>query len=96
MRRGTKAEVIPNHVDEVTKKKRTKTLIELSKKLEIDYMNKFIGKKVIFIPEVYKDGYLIGHTGNYLLVKYKGMEDLLNKDVLVEIKSVEYPYVIGE
>ena len=96
LRRGTKAEVIPNHVDEVTKKKRTKTLIELSKKLEIDYMNKFIGKKVIFIPEVYKDGYLIGHTGNYLLVKYKGMEDLLNKDVLVEIKSVEYPYVIGE
>ena len=96
LRRGTKAEVIPNHVDEVTKKKRTKTLIELSKKLEIDYMNKFIGKKVIFIPEVYKDGYLIGHTGNYLLVKYKGMENLLNKDVLVEVKSVEYPYVIGE
>ena len=96
LRKGTKAEELPNHIDEVTKKDRCHVLLELSKKLEIDYMHKFIGKEMIFIPEVYRDGYLIGHTGNYLLVKYKGCEELLHKDVSIKIKSVEYPYVIGE
>ena len=51
---------------------------------------------MIFIPEVYKDGYLIGHTGNYLLVKYKGCMELLHNNVDVTIKEVDYPYVIGE
>ena len=96
LRHGTKAEHIPNHIDEVTKKERCHKLIDLSKKLEIEYFNKFINTKQIFIPEVYKDGYLIGHTGNYLLVKYKGCQELKNQDVEVTIKKVEYPYVIGE
>ncbi len=96
LRRGTKAELIPNHIDEVTKKERVHALTSLSKELEINYMNKFVGREVIFIPEVYKDGYLIGHTGNYLLVKAKGCENLLNQDVKVIIKEVSYPYVIGE
>ena len=43
--------------------------MELSRKLEEEYMLKFIGSEVTFIPEVRKDNYLIGHTGNYLLVK---------------------------
>ena len=93
LRKGTKAEELPNHVDDVTKKDRVK---EVSKNLEIEYMNKYINKEVIFIPEVYRDGYLIGHTGNYLLVKYKGSEDLLHKDVKVTIDSIEYPYVIAK
>lgn len=96
LRKGTKAEELPNHVDDVTKKDRVKRLIEVSKNLEIEYMNKYINKEVIFIPEVYRDGYLIGHTGNYLLVKYKGSEDLLHKDVKVTIDSIEYPYVIAK
>ena len=96
LRRGTKAEIIPNHVDEKTKKDRAHRLIELSKELEIEYMSKFVGSEVTFIPEVYKNGYLIGHTGNYLLVKSKGDESLINTDVKVVIKKVEYPYVIGE
>ena len=96
LRKGTKAEELPNHVDDVTKKDRVKRLIKVSKNLEIEYMNKYINKEVIFIPEVYRDGYLIGHTGNYLLVKYKGSEDLLHKDVKVTIDSIEYPYVIAK
>ena len=96
LRHGTKAEMLPNHIDEVTKKKRSHELIELSEMLEKNYFNKFIGKKMIFIPEVYKDGYLQGHTGNYLLVKYKGCMELLHNNVDVTIKEVDYPYVIGE
>ena len=96
LRKGTKAETLPNHLDEKTKKDRCRRLIELSEELEIKYMNKFIGKEVVFIPEVYKDGYLIGHTGNYLLVKYKGCEELIHQNINTTIEKVEYPYVIGK
>ncbi len=95
LRKGTKAEELPHHIDEVTKKSRVKILINKSQELEKEYMNKFLGQEVIFIPEVYKDGYLIGHTGNYLLIKYKGSEELLHQDVTVTINKLEYPYLIG-
>lgn len=92
----TKAATLPNQVDQNTKKERVKILLNLSKELEIEYMNKYINSEIIFIPEVRKDNYLIGHTGNYLLIKTAGEENLLHQDVEVKIKSVNYPYLIGE
>ena len=96
LRRGTKAETLPNHIDEKIKKERCRKLIDLSEELEKEYFNKFVGKEVVFIPEVYKNGYLIGHTGNYLLVKYKGCEELIHQNINTVIEKVEYPYVIGK
>ena len=96
LRKGTKAEILPNHLSEEVKKDRCRRLIRLSEDLEIKYFNKFVGSEVVVIPEVYKDGYLIGHTGNYLLVKVKGNKELLHEDLKCTIKKVEYPYVIGE
>ena len=94
-RSGTVADKMGNQNDECVKKKRVKVLLDLSKELEISYMNKFIGKTVSFIPEVIKDGYLIGHTGNYLLIKYKG-DNLDHESHDVMIESIEYPYCIGK
>ena len=94
-RRGTVADNMDNQVDECVKKKRVRVLLDLSKELEIDYMNKFVGKKVTFIPEVIKDGYLIGHTGNYLLIKCKG-DNLSHESHDVIITGVEYPYCVGD
>lgn len=96
LRKGTKAEELPNHLDNSIKKERVRKLIDLSKELEIEYMNNFIGENIIFIPEMYKEGYLIGHTGNYLQIKYKGNINLLNQDVEVKLDKVEYPYIIGK
>lgn len=95
-RNGTKAAEMPDQVDGKIKKDRVKVLLNLSKDLEKSYMEKFINKEVIFIPEIYKDDYIIGHTGNYLLVKMKGDKGLLNKDINVTINKIEYPYVIGK
>lgn len=95
-REGTKAASMPLQVDDITKKARAHKLIKLSEELEKEYFNKFIDKELYFIPEVYKDGYLIGHTGNYLQIKVKGNENLLNELVLVKIKSVDYPYCVSE
>lgn len=96
LRRGTKAEELLGFVDGSVKKERVKIMLDISKELEIKYFNKFIGEYVEFLPEVYKDGYIIGHTGNYLLVKTKGTMDDLRKIKSIKIKRVEYPYVIGE
>lgn len=59
-------------------------------------MNKFINEEVIFIPEVYKDGFIIGHTGNYLQIKTNGCINDINSDIKVKIIKNEYPYLIGE
>ena len=94
-REGTKADLMDNQVDDVTKKNRAHVLIELSKELELNYMNKFIGKEIEFIPETYKDGYLCGHTGNYLAIKTKGNKELINNIVKVKIEKIEYPYCVS-
>ena len=96
LRKGTKAEELPNHLDNTIKKSRVKELMELSKELEIEYFNKFINKEVEFLPEIYKDGNVMGHTGNYLLVKKKGNIDELNNINKVILEKVEYPYCIGK
>lgn len=96
LRKGTKAESIPNHVNDITKKTRVKQLVELSKELENKYMDKFINNKVLVLPEIYKEGYLIGHTDNYLNVRFKGKSDLLNKIIEVKIINNNYPYLDGE
>ena len=95
-RDGTKAAIMSNHIDDVTKKQRVKVLTDLSIELENNYMNKYINKQVIFIPEVEKDGYIIGHTGNYLQVKCLGCKKDLGNDLKVRITANEYPYLIGE
>ena len=95
VRKGTKAEYMLNQIDDVIKKQRVKKLLELSKELEINYMQKFIGKEILFIPEVCHDSYLIGHTGNYLLIKALGSKNLLNKDVVVMITEIAYPYCLA-
>ncbi|MDD4547908.1 MAG: tRNA (N(6)-L-threonylcarbamoyladenosine(37)-C(2))-methylthiotransferase MtaB, partial [Bacilli bacterium] len=80
-REGTAAAKMDNHIDPVIKKSRVKELLKLSKKLEVNTMSNYIGAAIEFIPEVYIDGYLMGHAGNYLAVKAKGDEALLNKPV---------------
>ena len=95
-RKGTEADLMSNQVNEEVKKQRVQELLKLSKKLEIDYMNKFIDQEITFIPEVKKDGYLIGHTGNYLLIKLKDNNYKLHENLLIKIVNVEYPYCIGQ
>lgn len=93
VREGTKAELMQDgFISEDIKKDRVKRLLSISTELEKEYMSQFIGQIVDFIPEVYKDGYLIGHTGNYLLLKVKGCQELIHQLIKVQIEKIEYPY----
>ena len=94
-REGTKAARLNNKLDGKTKKEYAKRLIDVSEELEINYMNKFINKKLDVLVEEYKDGYSYGHTSNFIYVKIKG-EYEHNEFVSVGLKKVEYPYMIGE
>ena len=96
LRKGTKAEELDNHIDDLTKKERVKTILNISEQLEKEYFSKFINKEVEFLPEIYKEGYIIGHTGNYLLIKTKGNIEDLNEIKKVKIKEIQYPYCISE
>ena len=95
-RDGTVASKMKNKVNGNVKKQRVKKLLEVSKELEINYMKRFINKELTFIPEVYDNGYLIGHTGNYLLIKAKGDAECVSREVEVLIKAIEYPYLVSE
>ncbi len=95
-RKGTKADLMENQVPEDIKKKRVKELLTISKELEQSYFEKFVGREVSFIPEVLKNGYIIGHTGNNLLVKKEGDSICDHEEICGKIVKVEYPYVIME
>ncbi len=94
-RDGTAACNLPNHLDNTIKKERARKLLSISKTLEMEYMSKFVGKEVEVLPETtYEEG-IIGHTGNYLLVKVKTNDFDLQKKRTVIIESMEYPYCIS-
>jgi len=96
VREGTKAATMQDgFIKEEIKKERVKILLELSRQLEQEYMEKWIGQVVDFIPEVYKDGYLIGHSGNYLLLKVKGDKNLLHQLLSLKVEQILYPYCLG-
>ena len=91
VRKETVEETMENQNKKKTKKERVHILMDISKELELDYMNKFVGCEVEFIPEVSKDGYIIGHTGNYLQIKSK-IKSNGHETIKTTIKSIEYPY----
>ena len=95
LRKGTKAETLPNHIDNEEKKSRARRLLEVSKELELNYYSKYLNKEVEVLVEETKDGYSFGHTGNYLYVKIN-KELKHNTFVTVKITDIEYPYCIGE
>ena len=95
VRKGTVAEKMDNQLSEVVKKERVKRVLELSKELEIKYMEKFLGKEVLFIPETKREEYVIGHTGNYLLIKAKSNIELSHEALKCKLDSVNYPYIMA-
>ena len=95
IRKGTVAESLPDHLDQSIKKDRARRLLEVSKELEKNYFNKYIGKEVEVLIEETKDGYSYGHTGNYLYVKInKELEH--NTFVQVKVTKIDYPYCLAE
>lgn len=94
-RKGTKADLMDNQIDEQTKHKRVKEVLKLSEELEIEHMNKFINTDVLVLIEKFENGIISGHTENYIPVKANGVESDINELLMIHIDKMEYPYLIG-
>lgn len=79
-RKGTIAANMDNQVDPKIKKERVQSLMNLSRKLQGAYIEKFINKEVEVIFEtIDNNGYLCGHSSNYIKVKAKGPKEYINQ-----------------
>jgi len=96
-RKGTRAASMQNQIDGNIKEVRSKKLIELSNKNQLEYNENLIGKsvEVLFEDKEVENGitYFKGHTKNYILVKYKTDEELENTLKTVNISEAEEEFV---
>ena len=94
-RKGTKAAVMLNQINGDIKEERSKKLIELSDRNEIEYNKSYIGKNVEVLFEEEKDGMYKGHTQNYIMVYCQSKENLDNKIIDVVCEKAEKEHIIA-
>jgi threonylcarbamoyladenosine tRNA methylthiotransferase MtaB len=68
-REGTRAAMMKDQIDPQVKKERSKKLIEVSNKLQINYEKQFIGKEMDVLIEKLDSDFSYGHTSNFLYLK---------------------------
>ncbi len=90
-RKGTRAEVMENQVDEQEKHARSTALLEVEHKMRKGYQNQFKGRTeyVLIEEEVTIDGvtYQIGHNERYLKLAIVSDHDYTNGIVKVTVKD---------
>ena len=80
-KKGTPAAKMKNQISGDVKSQRSKEMIALSDKMNIDFLNNNIGKTVPVLFEDMENGFWQGHTTNYIKVLAKSDENLNNKIV---------------
>lgn len=95
-RDGTKACEIKNHLNNAEKKQRVKEVSILSKNQYNVYKEGFIGKDVEVLFEYEKDGFLFGHSGEYIPVMAKLDASKLNTIQKVKIKYLKEDTLYSE
>ena len=95
-RKGTKAANMENQIDEKTKAKRCRELIDLSNKNLQEYNKSYIGKIVKVLFEEEHGIYIEGHTDNYLCVKVEKKNNIQGKIKNVKIVECNGEEIIGE
>lgn len=87
-KKGTPAAKMKNQISGDVKSQRSKEMIALSDKMNIDFLNNNIGKTVPVLFEDMENGFWQGHTTNYIKVLAKSYENLNNKIVDVKLDKI--------
>lgn len=98
-RAGTKAADMPFQVDGNLKEERSKALIELNHRNEVEFMEGFIGRtmSVLYEEKVSgSDNSYVGYTENYLKVITESSEDISGKIVPTKVVAVEAEHMLGK
>ena len=82
-RDNTKAASMEGQISGDIKKKRVKTVINLSNKFENEYYQNRIGKQYDVLTEKRKDGTIVGHTTNYIPIV---INNIMDNNEIVEVK----------
>ena len=97
VRKGTKAEKMDGHLQKSVKEKRAATMIEECEKIRKDFLKKQVGKTVnVLFESKEKDGFVLGHTANYIPVKVKAEKALCGKFENVKITDSATDFCVGE
>lgn len=88
-RENTIASRLENKVDPKIKKERSDRLEHLKKIMAHREREKYIGKELDVLVEEKIGDFLFGYSENYLRVKFKGDESLLNRIQRVTINTIE-------
>lgn len=94
-REGTKAASMENQIDETIKRKRVKTVLELSDQLEQDFYQSKLNETEELIIEQTKDGKSYGYTSNYIKVEINSPLRP-NEVISVKINKVNNKKVTGK
>lgn len=97
-RPGTKAATMPQQVAKAEKNRRVAELLELSNVKRQTFYSNQLGKirRVLFEGKKDKKGRLKGFSDNYIDVRLKGPDSLLNQYRFVKLISIDNSAVIGE
>lgn len=95
-RDGTKACTIPNHLSKDIKKKRCQRVSFLSKKHYNEYKLKFLNREVEVLFEYEKDGYLFGHTSEYIPLQASLDKGKVNDMCRLEVTSIKEGILFSE
>ncbi|MBR5437463.1 MAG: tRNA (N(6)-L-threonylcarbamoyladenosine(37)-C(2))-methylthiotransferase MtaB [Clostridia bacterium] len=98
VRKGTKAEKLGGHVEKKVKEERSHIMSQVAEEIRFDFFRNQVGRKYSVLFETRdKDGYICGHTANYIPVKVKFSGEMQGETADVIIKEVSTDdYCIGE
>lgn len=88
-RKNTEADNLPNHLEKEIIENRTKILLNLAKKLQKNYLKQMINTEAVVLIEQKKQDEYFGHTSNYVEVKVKSTQNIINKMVRVLITNID-------
>lgn len=87
-KRGTPAAKMKNQISGDVKSQRSKEMIALSDKMNIEFLNNNLGKTVAVLFEDTENGFWQGHTTNYIKVLVKSDDNLNNRIVNVKLDKI--------
>ena len=94
-REGTDAIHHRNHVPKDERSERSKMLHILSDKKRRAFNESFVGSKRDVLYENNKNGFIYGHSDNYIRVKVKAPSDIINTVKPTAFKAIDYNVVSG-
>lgn len=85
---GTPAAKIRPQVSPEVKSERSHKMLELSNRLNREFMSEYINKPMEVLFERFENGYYEGHTRNYIKVRCKSERNLVNELIMVKLTDI--------